>query len=59
MKQQIPPTVRPEHVTPVSFAALVANFSLDFLHAGNAEILGISMNTGDLRQAMFLWRCRG
>lgn len=49
MKESIPPILRPEHVAPVSFAALVANFQLDFAHAGEAELLGISMNTSDLR----------
>lgn len=49
MKEQIPPTIRPEHVAPVSFAAMVANFDLSVAHAGDAQILGISMNTGDLR----------
>lgn len=49
MKQQIPPTIRPDHVAPVSFAALVANFGLEFSRAGDAQIFGISMNTGDLR----------
>ncbi len=49
MKEQIPPTIRPEHVTPVAFSELVANFALDYAKAGEAEIVGISMNTGDLR----------
>ena len=49
MKESIPPILRPEHVAPVSFAALVANFQLNFAHAGEAELMGISMNTSDLR----------
>ncbi|MFM6977988.1 MAG: Mur ligase family protein [Micrococcales bacterium] len=49
MKEQIPPTIRPDHVSPVSFSALVASFGLDFARAGEAQILGISMNTADLR----------
>lgn len=49
MKESIPPILRPEHVVPVSFASLVANFQLDFAHAGEAELFGISMNTSDLR----------
>ena len=49
MKEQIPPTVRPEHVAPVAFTALVADFDLPFAHAGEAELFGISMNTADLR----------
>ncbi|MEY4499376.1 MAG: hypothetical protein RL319_364 [Actinomycetota bacterium] len=49
MKEQIPPTIRPDHVVPVAFTQLVANFALTIAHGGNAEITGISMNTGDLR----------
>lgn len=49
MKEQIPPTIRPEHVVPVSFAALVANFGMKFQVAGDAQLFGISMNTADLR----------
>jgi len=49
MKESIPPILRPDHVTPVAFSALVAQFGLNFAHAGEAELLGISMNTGDLR----------
>ena len=49
MKEQIPPTIRPDHVTPVAFTALVANFGLSFALAGEAELTGISMNTNDLR----------
>lgn len=49
MKESIPPILRPDHVVPVSFAALVATFELNFAHAGDAQLLGISMNTNDLR----------
>lgn len=49
MKEQIPPTIRPDHVAPVAFSTLVANFGLDFAHAGEAQLIGISMNTADLR----------
>ena len=49
MKEQIPPILRPEHVVPVSCAALVANFNLNFAKPGETQILGISMNTADLR----------
>jgi UDP-N-acetylmuramoyl-L-alanyl-D-glutamate--2,6-diaminopimelate ligase len=49
MKESIPPILRPEHVSPVAFSALVAQFELKFAHAGEAELFGISMNTGDLR----------
>ncbi len=50
MKESIPPILRPEHVVPQSFAALVADFKLTFAHAGEAQLFGISMNTADLRQ---------
>lgn len=49
MKESIPPILRPEHVAPISFATLVADFGLNFAHAGEAELHGISMNTADLR----------
>lgn len=49
MKEQIPPTIRPDHVVPVAFSALVANFGYEFARAGEAQLLGISMNTADLR----------
>ena len=50
MKESIPPILRPEHVAPKSFSALVATFELDYANAGEAQLLGISMNTADLRQ---------
>lgn len=49
MKESIPPILRPEHVEPKAMTALVANFDLEFETAGEAQILGISMNTADLR----------
>lgn len=49
MKESIPPILRPDHVTPVAFSALVADFNLEFYNAGEAQLFGISMNTGDLR----------
>lgn len=49
MKESIPPILRPEHVAPQSFAALVAGFNLSFATAGEAQLFGISMNTADLR----------
>jgi UDP-N-acetylmuramoyl-L-alanyl-D-glutamate--2,6-diaminopimelate ligase len=48
-KESIPPILRPDHVEPKSLVALVADFSLSFMHAGDAQLLGISMNTADLR----------
>lgn len=49
MKESIPPILRPDHVVPQSFAALVSEFQLAFAHAGDAQLFGISMNTADLR----------
>jgi len=48
-KESIPPILRPDHVAPKSMVALVADFRLDFMLAGDAQLLGISMNTADLR----------
>jgi UDP-N-acetylmuramoyl-L-alanyl-D-glutamate--2,6-diaminopimelate ligase len=53
MKESIPPILRPDHVVPVSLAALAQNFGLEAA-AGKAALndimlTGISMNTGDLR----------
>jgi UDP-N-acetylmuramoyl-L-alanyl-D-glutamate--2,6-diaminopimelate ligase len=48
-KESIPPILRPNHVEPKSMVSLVADFELQFLHAGEAQIVGISMNTADLR----------
>lgn len=49
MQESIPPILRPEHTVPVAFTALVAQFELEFFHAGEAQLSGISMNTADLR----------
>jgi UDP-N-acetylmuramoyl-L-alanyl-D-glutamate--2,6-diaminopimelate ligase len=49
MKEQIPPTVRPDYVAPVDFSALVLDFDLKIANAGVAQVTGISMNTADLR----------
>jgi UDP-N-acetylmuramoyl-L-alanyl-D-glutamate--2,6-diaminopimelate ligase len=51
MKEQIPPILRPDAVTPVDLARLAQEFDLP-LSGNDAEIklTGISMNTGDLRQ---------
>ena len=50
MKEQIPPTLRPEHVAPISLSSLVENFDLTLV-AGDSgtQVTGISMNTADLR----------
>ena len=49
MKESIPPILRPDHVAPVAFSSLVADFELEYAFAGEAQLLGISMNTADLR----------
>lgn len=49
MKESIPPILRPRHVEPKAMTALVATFELAWHRAGEAQLLGISMNTGDLR----------
>jgi UDP-N-acetylmuramoyl-L-alanyl-D-glutamate--2,6-diaminopimelate ligase len=50
MKEQIPPTLRPEHVLPVSLNSLVVSTSLELVSgSGEVSVTGISMNTGDLR----------
>ena len=50
MKEQIPPILRPESVTPVSLATICEQFDLELI-SGNLEtrVTGISMNTSDLR----------
>lgn len=50
MKEQIPPILRPEHVTPVALATLREQFDLELV-SGTLEpvVTGISMNTADLR----------
>lgn len=49
MKQQIPPILRPDHVTPVLVSSLAREFHLEFAVSGDAKLTGISMNTADLR----------
>lgn len=51
MKEQIPPILRPEQVAPVSIAQIREQFNLDLIQ-GDPEtaVVGISMNTNDLRQ---------
>jgi len=48
IKQSIPPILRPDHVKPVEFQALVNHFNLEGA-VGDAQLTGISMNTADLR----------
>jgi len=48
IKQSIPPILRPDFVTPVSFRDLAENFKLTTV-SGDAKLTGISMNTADLR----------
>lgn len=48
MKEQIPPLLRPDFVTPVSLKDFAAHFGLD-APAQDAVLTGISMNTNDLR----------
>jgi len=48
--EQIPPTIRPDHVVPVSLAVLAEQFSLEPVSGDlDCSVTGISMNTGDLR----------
>jgi UDP-N-acetylmuramoyl-L-alanyl-D-glutamate--2,6-diaminopimelate ligase len=49
MKESIPPILRPRHVEPKAMTALVSNFDLKWHQAGETQLLGISMNTADLR----------
>jgi len=49
MKESIPPILRPRHVEPKAMTSLVTNFELEWHRAGEAQLLGISMNTADLR----------
>lgn len=50
MKEQIPPTIRPDRVEPVELRRLIDTFGLSLV-TGNASVsvTGISMNTGDFR----------
>ncbi|MEN9713468.1 MAG: hypothetical protein RLZZ164_132 [Actinomycetota bacterium] len=49
MQESIPPILRPDHVVPVDFDALCADFGLERVTSGTASLTGISMNTNDLR----------
>lgn len=49
MKESIPPILRPQHVEPKAMTALVTAFGLEVQRAGEAQLVGISMNTADLR----------
>lgn len=50
MKEQIPPILRPDAVQPVSLGKFAKQFNLSVLgDPGSVSLLGISMNTGDLR----------
>ena len=50
MKEQIPPTLRPDSVLPVSLASIVAETSIELISGQDSvQVTGISMNTGDLR----------
>lgn len=50
MKEQIPPILRPDHVTPVALEDFANHFNLSLGDQDSkVAISGISMNTGDLR----------
>ncbi|MEN9603921.1 MAG: hypothetical protein RL545_610, partial [Actinomycetota bacterium] len=50
MKEQIPPTLRPDRVTPVALSALIEAKCLELISGSpSVTVTGISMNTGDLR----------
>ena len=50
MKEQIPPTIRPEHVEPVALTKIISEFELELVSgSSDVAVVGISMNTGDLR----------
>ena len=50
MKEQIPPILRPQVVQPVSLEKFAEHFNLPVIGvADSVSLLGISMNTGDLR----------
>ena len=48
MKEQIPPLLRPDFVTPVSLKDFAKHFEIES-PAQDAVLTGISMNTNDLR----------
>jgi UDP-N-acetylmuramoyl-L-alanyl-D-glutamate--2,6-diaminopimelate ligase len=50
MKEQIPPTIRPDSVVPISVQEIATIFGLERVSGDAAvEVTGISMNTADLR----------
>ena len=50
MKEQIPPTIRPDSVTPISMSEIKNLFNLELVSGDkNVSVTGISMNTNDLR----------
>lgn len=50
MKEQIPPILRPETVTPVALQTFAEHFGLSAIgEISGIKLTGISMNTGDLR----------
>lgn len=50
MKEQIPPTLRPESVKPVTLEKLISSCGLDLVSGDKTQtVTGISMNTNDLR----------
>jgi UDP-N-acetylmuramoyl-L-alanyl-D-glutamate--2,6-diaminopimelate ligase len=50
MKEQIPPTIRPESVIPISLHEIATRFGLELVSGDSSvEVTGISMNTADLR----------
>lgn len=50
MREQIPPTIRPDAVTPVSMSEIRELFGLELVSGDpNVLVTGISMNTNDLR----------
>lgn len=50
MKEQIPPTVRPESVVPISLQEIATSLGIERISGdASVEVTGISMNTADLR----------
>lgn len=50
IQEQIPPTIRPAKVEPVTLTSLQSAFNLELVSGSlNHTVTGISMNTGDLR----------
>lgn len=51
MKEQIPPTIRPDRVEPVALDRIIEAFGLSLISGDSSvAVTGISMNTGDLRR---------